>query len=220
MDIPNGIAFKLEFEGNTYPVQLPQILGMHYVGSALAALACAHEAGCDMLLAITTLSLYVTPPSRLTLIEGMNESTIIDDTYNSSPVAVIAALDALKEIKSLRKIAVLGDMLELGKYTLGAHQEIGEYAKDIADIIVAVGPRAKSITEAAIEKGFPAKEAYNFNTSETTAKFLASIVRKGDTVLLKGSQGIRLERATKAIMAYPELASKILCRQEKEWGNR
>lgn len=220
INIPNGITFKLEFEGNTFPVSLPHILGMHYVGSALAALACAKEAGCEMLASIKALEEYTTPQGRLSLIEGINNSVIIDDTYNSSPVAVQAALDTLAEIKGARKIAVLGDMLELGKYTKEAHEELGDYAKDIADIIIGVGPRARVIVEKALESGFPVKNTYHFDTASTTGKFLEGILEAGDVVLLKGSQGVRLERATKAIMANKEDSIRLLCRQEKEWSER
>lgn len=220
LKIPEGINFKLHYDGNTFPVNLPHIIGMHYVGSAIAALAVAKEIGCDMLEAITAVEEYVTPPGRLSLIEGVNNSVIIDDTYNASPVATEAALDALSEMKGKRKIAVLGDMLELGKFTEEAHRAIGEKASQIADMIIVVGLRAKFVAEGAIDAGFPVKEVYSFDSSRTVAKFLTGVVEKGDIILLKGSQGVRLERAVEAIMAHPEDKYKLLCRQEKEWQNR
>lgn len=216
----SGINFKLEYSGNTFPVALPHIIGMHYVGSALAALACAHEAGCDLLQSINTISEYVTPPGRLTLIEGINDSILIDDTYNASPVAMDAALDVLDDMKGKRKIAVLGDMLELGRLTEESHRAIGEKVVSVADILIVVGPRAKFIALGALEHGFKEKNIYSFETSKNCALFLIDTIKKGDIVLLKGSQGIRLERAIVGIMAHPEMKDKLLCRQEKEWGNR
>ena len=218
--IPEGINFKLEYSGNTFPVNLPHIIGMHYIGSALASIACAHEIGCDLLESINAVSEYTTPPGRLSLIEGINNSIIIDDTYNSSPVAMDAAIDVLNEIKGKRKIAVLGDMLELGKFTEESHRAIGVKIVNVADILITVGPRSKLIAEEAIEKGFPVREVYSFDSSINVAKFLSGIITKGDLVLLKGSQGVRLERAVEAIMAHPELKYGLLCRQEKEWQNR
>lgn len=218
--VPEGINFKLEYSGNSFPVNIPNVVGMHYVGSALAAIAVAHEIGCELLPSLTAVSRYVSPPGRLSLIEGINHSVIIDDTYNASPVAMDAALDALEALKGKRKIAVLGDMLELGKFTEEAHRAIGEKVVSIADMLILVGPRAKFIAEAALDKGFPLKELYRFDSSKTAAKFLAGVVEKGDIVLLKGSQGVRLERAVEAIMAHPELKKKLLCRQEKEWQER
>jgi UDP-N-acetylmuramoyl-tripeptide--D-alanyl-D-alanine ligase len=193
---------------------------MHYVGSALAALAVAAEVGCDLLQSITYIGEYNTPPGRLSVLEGMNGSTIIDDTYNSSPVAAIAAVEVLKEMKGKRKIAVLGDMLELGKFTEEEHHNLGVEVASVADMLVVVGPRAKFIAEGALENGFKQKDLYSFDSSITAAKFLEGVVEKGDIILVKGSQGVRLERAVKAILLHKELAYKLLCRQEKEWQNR
>ena len=219
-EITRGISFKLEHDGHTFPIILPNIIGMHYIDSVLAALACAMELGCDLLLSIGYISEYNTPPGRLSLIEGVNNSTIIDDTYNSSPVAAMAALEVLKEMKSKRKIAVLGDMLELGKFTEEEHHILGEKVAHIADMLILVGPRAKFIADGALESGFNIKNLYSFDSSKTAAKFLSGVVEKGDLVLVKGSQGVRLERAVEAIMAHPELKNKLLCRQEREWQNR
>lgn len=218
--VPEGISFKLEYDGNTFPVMLPHIIGMHYVGSALSALAVAHELGCDLLLSVNAITEYVTPPGRLSLIDGVNNSIIIDDTYNSSPVAMEAAIEVLRDINGKRKIAVLGDMLELGRMTEEAHREVGEHVASIADILVTVGPRAKSISEGAKSKRFAVSKIKNFDTSKEAGEYLKNEVKEGDIVLLKGSQGVRLERAVEAIMAHPELKSKLLCRQEKEWLNR
>jgi len=218
--VPDGINFKLEYEGNTFPVVLPNILGMHNIGQALAALACAHELGCDLLDSIKAVSEYVTPPGRLSLIEGINNSIIIDDTYNSSPVAMDSAIEVLKDIEGKRKIAVLGDMLELGKFTGEEHHLVGEKIFGVANILIVVGPRAKFIKEGAIEKGFSQKDIYSFDSSKTTAKFLEGIIEEGDIILVKGSQGVRLERVVEAVMEHKEIKRKLLCRQDKEWQNR
>ncbi len=220
MSIPNGINFKLEYSGNIFPVNLPHVIGMHYVGSALAAIACAGEIGCDLLSSLNAIDEYVTPPGRLSLIEGINHSILIDDTYNASPVAMEAAIEVLKEMKGLRKIAVLGDMLELGKMTEEAHREIGEHVAKVADLLVTVGPRAKFIADGAIGKRFKKGSIYSFDKAQKAAEFLIENVKEGDVILLKGSQGTRLEKAVKAIMAHPEDASRLLARQEKEWEKR
>lgn len=218
--VPDGINFKLEYEGHTFPVMLPNILGMHNIGQALAAIACARELGCDLLESINAISKHVTPPGRLSLIEGINDSYIIDDSYNSSPVAMDAALVVLNDIEGNRKIAVLGDMLELGKFTEEEHRAVGEKVAGIADILVTVGPRAKLIADEALLHGFPQKEVYIFDTSKSAAAFLEGIVENGDIVLIKGSQGVRLERAVEAIMKNKERKFELLCRQDKEWLSR
>ncbi|MDE2031046.1 MAG: UDP-N-acetylmuramoyl-tripeptide--D-alanyl-D-alanine ligase [Patescibacteria group bacterium] len=220
LTLPEGISFKLEYDGNTFPVMLPHLIGMHYIGQALAAIAVAHEIGCDLLQSINAIAEYTTPPGRLSYIEGIHNSIIIDDTYNSSPVAMEAAINVLADIKSKRKIAVLGDMLELGKMTESAHREVGEKVFPIVDLLIVVGPRAKYIAEGAFDQGYPDNKIEIFDTSTMAAEFLKGYIKEGDAVLLKGSQGIRLERAVEAIMAHPELKTKLLCRQEPEWKNR
>ncbi len=220
ISVPLGLNFKLEYSGNTFPVMLPKIIGMHYIGSVLPALAVAHEIGCDLLASIQAIADYSTPPGRLSLIEGIHNSIIIDDTYNASPVAVEAALDTLSDMLGKRKIAVLGDMLELGKFTEEAHRSIGYQVAEVAHVLVLVGPRSKFIGNGALEKGFSKKDVYHFDTADKAAEFLVGTIKKGDIVLLKGSQGVRLERATEALMAHPELKNKLLCRQEKEWKER
>ncbi len=211
-----GVHFKMHYNGNTFPVSMHNVIGKHHIYAGLAALAVAIESGCDILESIKAVASYKTPPGRLAQISGMNESIIIDDTYNSSPVAMDAALDVFEFIPARRYITVLGDMLELGKMT----EEVGYRACKLSDIMVLVGPRAKFIADGALEKRFNKKNLYIFDSSITAGKFLAGIVEKGDLILIKGSQGVRMERAVKAIMANPEDAPKLLCRQEKEWEKR
>lgn len=220
MSIPNGINFKLEYNGNTFPVILPNLIGMHYVGQALSAIACASELGCDLLTSINAISEYLTPPGRLSLLEGENGTYIVDDTYNSSPVAVDVALDVFKEFRSKRKIAVLGDMLELGKWTEEEHRIVGEKASTIADVIVAVGIRSKFTLEGAKNKGMKEDKMYYFDNSISASAFMKDFIKKGDAILVKGSQGVRLERVVEAIMKDKANKKKLVCRQDKEWQNR
>lgn len=220
VDAPVGINFKLEHNGNAFPVTLPNVLSMHNVSQASSVLACACELGCDFLESINTLNSYSNPPGRLNLIEGINNSFVIDDTYNSSPVAMDSAIKVLTDIKSKRKIAVLGDMLELGKFTEEEHRLVGEKIKDIIDILIVVGPRAKFIAEGAIDSGFSNQKVFYFDTSKNAGSFLEKEIKKGDVVLIKGSQGVRLERAVEMIMEHKEFKKDLLCRQDKEWKAR
>ncbi len=220
MDSDPGMHFKFKYEGNVLPVKMHHIIGKHHIYASTVALAIAHELHCDMLKAVQAVAEYKTPAGRLTLIQGMNDSTIIDDSYNSSPTALDGALETLNHLKGKRKIAILGDMLELGKMTDTAHRQAGEHASRIAEILILVGPRSKFIAEGAENAGFKKENIYIFDSSITAGKFANGIVEKGDLVLVKGSQGMRLERAIKMIMADPSEAPKLLCRQEKEWQKR
>jgi UDP-N-acetylmuramoyl-tripeptide--D-alanyl-D-alanine ligase len=220
LDIPSGISFKLFYNGNTYPVILPNIFGTHYMSSILASLACASEIGCDLLQSIKYISDFKTPPGRLNLIKGINNSLIIDDSYNSSPVAMSSAIDVLNEIKAKRKILVVGDMLELGRYTVEEHKKIGEKARSVFDVIITVGPRAKVVSETALANKFSKKNLYVFDKNEQASILLKDFLKEGDVVLVKGSQGVRLEKVIESIMLYPENKKELLCRQEKEWRER
>jgi UDP-N-acetylmuramoyl-tripeptide--D-alanyl-D-alanine ligase len=218
--IIKGINFKLEYSGNSFPVNLPHVIGLHYINSALIAIIVANEIGCDLLSSINAVSEYTSPPSRLSLLEGLNNSFIVDDTYNSSPVAVEAAIQVLKEMKAKRKIAILGDMLELGKFTEKEHRVIGQKVVGIFDVLITIGPRSKFISESALENGFKKENIFSFENSVSLGEFLKTFVKKGDLFLIKGSQGVRLEKAVASIMAFPEQKEKLLCRQEKEWLNK
>ena len=150
----------------------------------------------------------------------MNGSLVIDDSYNSSPAAVEEALGALALVTDAsRRIAVLGDMLELGRYSMSEHERIGELAAETADVIVSVGPRAKAIHHAALSAGKSEEASMAFATSDEAAEVLAGLVQKGDVVLVKGSQSIRMERIVEALLADPADQNKLV-RQEKEWKQR
>jgi UDP-N-acetylmuramyl pentapeptide synthase len=155
---------------------------------------------------------YVPPPGRGRLLPGLNNSLIIDDSYNASPAAVEEALATLKNFPhAKRRIAVLGDMLELGRYSVMEHERIGSLAHEAADIVVAVGIRAKAFT---LEKGEP--DVLSFNDSTEAAKVLPELIAKGDVVLVKGSQSIRTERIVEALLADATHRSKLV-RQERAW---
>lgn len=126
-----------------------------------------------------------------------------------------------------RKIAVLGDMLELGKHTKVAHEEIGEVAKESAEILVVVGPRALSIKQGALEAGMSQKKIFDFSDARQAGEFLKNFVKENDLIFVKGSQGMRLERTVEAILDLKrnplggkQDKSKLLVRQDKEWLSR
>ena len=222
-----GIFFQdnapagIEFEAESLHVKIPNALGEHQALAALAAIAVGKVFDIKSEDAARALSLYSSPPGRLKLIKGIKETLILDDTYNSSPKAAQAALETLAEIPAKRKIAVLGDMLELGKHTITAHREIGEMAagKKI-DLLITVGVRAKFFAEGAVKAGFNKKQILSFGDSPEAARELEKITEQGDLILIKGSQGMRMEKITEALMAEPERAGELLCRQDEAWKER
>jgi len=220
-EIPEGITFKVDYKGSSVPVRIFGAFGKHLAYSALAALGVGLSQDFNLIDISESLSQYKAPPGRLRLIEGIKNTYILDDTYNASPKAVHAALDTLEELPATgRKIAVLGDMLELGKYTVEAHKAIADRVIKVANIIFAVGLRAKFIGEEAKSQGFSSDNIFEFSTSQEAGRVLQEIMKEGDLILIKGSQGMRMEKITEETMAHPEDKEKLLVRQEKEWGKK
>lgn len=216
-EIPQGVTFKFEYKGNTYPVLVNNLLGLHNTMQISGALACASEMGCDILDSISALSSYQNQPGRMSLLEGLDGSMIIDDSYNSSPIATIAAINVLREMKGNRKIVVLGDMLELGKHTEEEHRAIGKIVSSVADILITIGPRSLFVRDGAVENGFLEKNIFSFVDVLSSLDFVSGLVGSGDVVLVKGSQSMRLEKLVEVLIKDTNQKEKILCRQEKEW---
>ncbi len=189
--------------------------------SALAALSVVSVLGFDVEKAKHTLENYDGPAGRMKTLEGINGSTIIDDTYNSSPIALESALKTLKNTKALgRKIAVLGDMRELGEYSVKAHYDAGKLVAKSADILFAVGHSAKYFSRGASDGGLHPSKIYEFLTSIEAGKKLVDFLRLGDLALVKGSQGMRMEKAVAMVIKEKSRAKELLVRQEKEWKKR
>lgn len=216
-----GIAFNVSYGGETHEIKLRDVLGAHHAYPVLAAIAVGLGQGMSLQEAVTAGEKYMTPPGRLHLIAGVKNTLILDDTYNASPVAVEEGLKALASIEaSGRKIAVLGDMLELGSYTVEAHKKVGELASKVCDVIVTVGMRAKFIAETARDNKFNEKKMAHFDDAASAGQHLKKMIKSGDIIFAKGSQSIRLEKVVEAIMAHPEDKEKLLVRQEQEWKRR
>lgn len=216
-NIPKGIVFRVDSGGSSLPVIIEGVFGKNHVYASLASFAVAYALDLNMIHAVGAVKNYDVPPGRMRLLSGINETLIIDDTYNSSPFACQTALETLGEVNRDRKIAVLGDMLELGKHTIEAHKNIGKIAKKSVDILVVVGPRAQSIKDGAIEEGMKEKNIYEFSNYFLAGEFLKTFVKQGDIVLIKGSQGMRMERAVEPILLDQKNKKNLLVRQDAEW---
>lgn len=219
---PVGMIFRVDWQGNSVPVRLPGVLGKQPCEAALAALSVGVARGESLLRMSEAFATFVASPGRMHIIVGLNGSTIIDDSYNSSPVAAEAALETLKLVEGGRKIAMLGDMLELGQFAEEEHLRIGNIAGSIVDELVVVGERAQWIAEAAQKSGLPSERIHSFANSLEAGIWMKTKIKAGDIVLAKGSQGsgknmIRMEHAVKSLMEHPEEATRLLVRQESSW---
>lgn len=219
--LPMGLEFSLHHNKKDLAVRIPGVIGQHQIYPILPALALGEKLGLGMVEMINSLASYLPPAGRLRLLKGIKETIILDDTYNASPSAMSAGLQALGDFQTKgRKIAVLGDMLQLGAYTVEAHRKIGREAGMICDLVVTVGIRAKFIGDGLVDAGFPAERIKYFADSEEAGIFLQNQIKTGDIIFIKGSQAIRLEKVVEEIMAEPERKAELLARQSKEWAKR
>ena len=227
---PKGISFRVDYSGSSVPVEIGGVLGKQHIYPILSSLAVGIAQGLNIVSMGQVLKEHMTPAGRMKLVDGINDSIIIDDSYNSSPEALKEALNSLSGVNGLprhseakaskRKIAVLGDMMELGSHSVKAHIQAGELTASSADILITVGVRAKYIAQGAMENKMKKKEIFQFNDSKSAGEKLAKILEEGDTVLVKGSQSVRMERIVEKVMAYPEKKYRLLVRQGEEWQIR
>lgn len=218
--VPEGIMFRLDYQGASVPVRLLGAFGKPQIYAALAGAAVGIVSGMNLIEIAEALTRYIPPPGRMRLLEGIKNTRILDDSYNASPLAMHAAFDILRDLPAQRKIAVVGDMLEIGKYTPEAHRAIVRRFPEWGDLLITVGPRARFAAEEARERGMPAERVWSFYTADEVEKELQPFLEEGDLILIKGSQAMRLEKVVEAIMAHPERASELLCRQEKFWKRK
>jgi UDP-N-acetylmuramoyl-tripeptide--D-alanyl-D-alanine ligase len=193
-----GLYFTLHHRGEAMNVRVP-MLGQHSVHTALRAAAVGLIEGLTWQEVIEGLQSIGAVQLRLAAVRGPGGSLLIDDTYNASPESTIAALNLLREMEGQRKVAVLGDMLELGSFEETGHRMVGQRARDIAHLLVTIGPRAKFIAHEARAAGLPAASIVQFESGDEALPYLKQLIGAGDVVLVKGSRGLRLDRLARAL---------------------
>ncbi len=251
--VPTGMRFRLEYGGGaSLPVAISNVLGRQHVYPVIAAFATALAVTEDIkrkehsdirfnpLKVAEGLAEYAPTPGRMRLVPGMRGTTIIDDSYNASPIAVAAGLHVLEAIQAPgRKIAVLGDMLELGDYSSAEHRKVGEHVAAIAAkavplptdaqqkipnnvsvLLVAVGVRMRAAAESALNAGMDESAVLQFDTSREAGRYLAEELQPGDIIFVKGSQSMRMERVTEELMEHREQAQNLLVRQDSVWKKK
>jgi UDP-N-acetylmuramoyl-tripeptide--D-alanyl-D-alanine ligase len=191
-----GIRFQLHYESETLYVKIP-LLGRHSVHTALRASAVGLVEGLTWQEIIEGLR----GPSaqlRLVAVPGPAGATILDDTYNASPASTIAALNLLEELGG-RKIAVLGDMLELGDYEREGHEKVGMRALEVADVLITVGSLGRIIGEAALRWGMQAGQVHLVEGNAEAVALLEDMVGESDVILVKGSRAMQMEEIVNAL---------------------
>jgi len=197
----DGWRFRLDIAGSEPVSVLLPLSGSHTLMNFLAAASIAHALGITPKTIAVRAQRLSFPAGRGETYELDNGVRIIDDSYNASPVAMVQSLDRMASLPAAgRRIFAAGDMLELGAWAEEAHREVGEHAARLGvDILIAVGDCADFFSSGAEAGGMGADRIFCFATAEDAGRALATEVRAGDLVLVKGSRGIHMERLIEAL---------------------
>ena len=194
----HGMRFLLRIGDRTEDVALP-LPGPHFLANFLAAAAVAHHLGVGIEAIAGTAATLKAASHRGEVLSLGQGITLLDDCYNSNPTAVEAAVTALGLAARGRRVAFLGDMLELGPSGPALHRETGEKVGGRLDLLTAVGPLAEGFLEGARRAGLPPSALVAFPDSAAAAAAAPDLVRSGDAVLVKGSRGVRMESIVEAL---------------------
>lgn len=219
-----GVKITIKYKDMQLDLLNPSTLGKGMIYSTLAAVAVGLAMDLNIKEIVHSLEHFRSPKGRLNIIDGIKYTTIIDDTYNSEPKSLELAIDTLQAVKlgqEQRKLVAVGDMLELGVESEAKHMEIGrKIAEFHMDMLFTVGERARDIARGARDAGMTDDRIHSFNTSVEAGKFIQNKLKKGDYLLVKGSQGARMEKVVLELMAEPLRAEELLVRMDKTWRDR
>ncbi|MFO0743736.1 MAG: Mur ligase family protein [Candidatus Paceibacterota bacterium] len=234
----NGISAKLNLKSGKFTkINMRGSLGDAVIYSVLPSILISEILNIDIDKAINEIEKTKRTNGRMRVLDGIYNSVIVDDTYNSSPKAVEHGIETIKKIKPTgKKIVVLGDMLELGDFTKSEHERIGELVVGNCDILITSGIRANIISSTAIKNGMSPENVFATNNSIEAGKELLRILERevegdyklgknekevgGDLIFVKGSQGSRMERVVKMILAENHDSNIDLVRQDKIWQEK
>ncbi|MBQ7039325.1 MAG: UDP-N-acetylmuramoyl-tripeptide--D-alanyl-D-alanine ligase, partial [Clostridia bacterium] len=197
-----GTDFTVCHGEKSFRVHIP-VLGEHNVKNALAAylVGLCHGVSCEEY--VKAVSGFTPGNMRQNILE-VNGITVINDCYNASPSSVQAGLKILNQLdKDRRKVAVLGDMLEMGEWAEEAHTLVGQYVvENQVEILITVGKNSIKIAEGAINAGMEKENVFSFENNAEVTSFLDTVVQKGDIVLVKGSRGMKLEAVVEHLIKF------------------
>ena len=200
-----GISYNLNIEGEIHPMEIP-IPGKHNVYNSLAAAAVGSIMGIAMADIAKSLKSYRPGNMRLNIFTTDSNIKVIDDVYNASPDSMKASIEVLKDLGQGRKIAILGDMLELGDYSQKGHTEVGEVvAHKGIDILITVGQESKFIVTGASSCGMDNRNIIHLESNKDVIEYLDTLIEQGDKILVKGSRGMKMEEIVEYL---------------RSWGNR
>lgn len=195
----NSTQYEIEYDEKTYTINVP-IAGKHYVYNTLAGICIGIKYGIEMKKIIKGISEFTLTKRRMEIIKNSNGTTIINDSYNASYESTKAALEYVGSTKNYPKIAVLGDILELGNFSKQMHENVGkEVVKNNIDILITVGEEAINIAEKAIELGMNKNNVYKYLANDIAIHKIKELESKNCIVLVKASNGIHFDEIVDAL---------------------
>ncbi|QEK11949.1 UDP-N-acetylmuramoyl-tripeptide--D-alanyl-D-alanine ligase [Crassaminicella thermophila] len=195
----DGISFDVLIDKKAYPFRL-NVPGIHNVYNALYAIAIGKILNVDIKLIYDGIKDFKGSKMRLNILTTNEEIKVINDAYNASPDSMRAAIAVLSKMSKNRRIAVLGDMLEMGEYSTKGHYDVGiEVAKQSVELLITIGEKAKNIAKGAIENGFDKKNIFLCKNNKEAINILKDLLQRKDAVLIKGSRGMRMEEIVEYI---------------------
>ena len=186
-----NLTFVCYIDGKEEEIFIPTV-GEHNIYNAMAAILVGRELNISLEDIKCGLKNFKATKMRLDIIKN-NKMTIINDAYNASPDSMEAALNILGRYEN-RKVAILGDMFEMGEHTEYGHRLVGKYAMDNTDLLIAIGKDAKFMCQEAISLGFNKNNIHHFNTKEEAIEKIDELIQEEDVVLVKASRGMELEK--------------------------
>jgi len=200
-DLRNSeMYYRIEYMGTSIPFQLKNIVGKSYAYAILCAVCVGIFFDMNMVEISESLKLYKGVKSRINILKGINNSWIIDDTYNASPLATLSSIDFLASLPAKRHILAIGDMKELGKYSEAAHCQVGDaIIRDNINLVFSIGEETKFVDKQLISNGFESKNIHHFDKSVDAIKSIYSLVQPGDLILVKGSHSMKMEKISESL---------------------
>lgn len=213
---PRGLEIEVAAGHDRLRLRLA-LLGRHSAYAALASLAVAQEFGVPLSEAIERLEALHPLEGRLRPLHGRSGATVVDDTYSATPASALAALEVFGQWPGGPKVAVLGEMLQLGGHTEEAHRELGLRVAGMADVLITQGDLGRLVAHEALRAGMSPAQVHITFAPDDAVRAVEPHLAPGAVVLVKGSMENRMERIVAGLLAQPEEAPRLLVRQTRAW---
>jgi UDP-N-acetylmuramoyl-tripeptide--D-alanyl-D-alanine ligase len=219
----SGIAMEVKEGKKSASLVLQQYLDESYANTLLCAIAVGRALDVSLENCVHSLKTnFHTPPGRMNLLAGIKHTTIIDSSYNASRQTTMNALELLNQIAKKRRVAILGDMLEMGEISRLEHEQVAEVANDCTDLVITVGEMMGNyFIPKLLSFGYPRANCVSFLNTYELAEKIKGFINQEDTILVKGSQnGLYLEVIVQALMLNKTQADSLLCRRGGFWDKK